>query len=84
MQHEDNQTGQGTGRFRHGDGIVMGGVTHSIRPGMPCPATVPVLVLSNGSYRLVGYPDGEPAAFVIAEDAGPFRQRLAVAFGSRP
>ena len=39
MQHEDNQTGQGTGRFRHGDGIArlpgnaLDCLPHSLRSG---------------------------------------------------
>jgi hypothetical protein len=32
--------------------------------------------MSNGSYVLVGYPQGEPAAFVTAEEAGSLRQAL--------
>lgn len=42
-----------------------------------------VVVLSNGSYLLVGYPVGAPAAFVTAEDAGLLRQGLDGAFGHR-
>ncbi len=66
---------------RHGDGLRLGGLTHSIRPGVPCPATVLVVSFSNGSFLLVGYPDGEPAALVIAEDARLLRQGFAEAFG---
>lgn len=39
---------------RHSDGLRLGGLTHSIRPGVPCPATVLVVGFSTGSYLLVG------------------------------
>lgn len=38
-------------------------------------------MLSDGSYLLVGYPQGEPAAFVTVADAGLLRQGLDGAFG---
>jgi hypothetical protein len=56
------------------------GIAHSISPGAPCPETVLVVLMSNGSYLLVGYPQGEPAAFVTGEDAGSLRQVLTAAF----
>lgn len=59
----------------------LGGTTCTIRPGVPCPATVLVAVLSNGGYLLVGYPEGEPAALIAAEDADLLRQGLDGAFG---
>ncbi|MGH3940265.1 MAG: hypothetical protein ACRDTG_16865 [Pseudonocardiaceae bacterium] len=59
----------------------MGGVTHSIRPGVRCPATVLVVAMTTGGYLLVKYPEGEPAALVIAEDASYLRQGLEGAFG---
>lgn len=83
MEPEGKQAGQDTNGVRHGDGLRMGGLTHSIRPGIPCPDTVLIVVLSNGSYLLVGYPEGAPAAFLTAEDAGPLRQGLDGAFGHR-
>lgn len=82
MEHEDGQPVQDSNGFRHDDDVAMGGLSHSISPGVPVPATVLVVVMSNGGYLLVGHPDGEPAAFVVTEDAGPLRQALAVAFGS--
>ncbi len=77
--------GDGMGQWvtdgsRHGDGIRLGGIDYSIRPGAPCPATVLVVLLSEGSCLLVGYPEGEPAAFVTSHDAGPLRQELDRAF----
>ncbi|MGH3940932.1 MAG: hypothetical protein ACRDTG_20300 [Pseudonocardiaceae bacterium] len=59
----------------------MGGFTHSIRPGVRCPATVLVVAMTTGSYLLVKYLEGEPAALVIAEDAQLLRQGLEQAFG---
>jgi hypothetical protein len=38
--------------------------------------TVLVAVMTDGSYLLKSYPQGEPAAFVTAEDAGPLREAL--------
>lgn len=52
------------------------GIGRSIRPGVPCPETVLVAVMSDGSYLLVGYPQGEPAAFMAGEDADLLRQEL--------
>jgi len=36
----------------------------------------------SGSYLLMSYPDGDPAALAIAEDAGPLRQVLTMVFRS--
>lgn len=69
--------------MRHGKGNGMGGLDHSICPGAPVPVTMLVAVMSDGSYLLVGYPQGEPSAFVIAEDAVTLQQALDTAFGSR-
>ena len=48
--------------FRHSDAAgtcqdheVPPGIAHSIRPGAPCPETVLVAVMGDGSYLLVGY-----------------------------
>ncbi|MGH3910534.1 MAG: hypothetical protein ACRDRM_06845 [Pseudonocardiaceae bacterium] len=68
--------------MRRGDSKGMGGIDHSICPSAPVPATVLVVVMSDGGYLLVGYPQGEPSAFVISEDAVPLRHALATAFGS--
>lgn len=81
MKHEDEQPGQNSNGFRHNDDVNMGGLTHSISPGVQCPATVLVVVMTTGSYLLVQYPEGEPAALVTAEDAGLLRQGLEQAFG---
>lgn len=67
----------GTGNDRH----VKGGIAHSIRPKAPVPATMLVVVMSDGSYLLMGYPQGEPAAFIFPEDADLLRQGLGIAFG---
>ena len=47
---------------------------------MPCPETVLVVLMSNGSYVLVGYPQGGLAAFVARDDAGLLRKALTAAF----
>lgn len=75
-----------TGSLRHGNDTSNGqeappGIERSIRPGVPCPETMLVAVMSDGSCLLVGYPHSEPAAFVVGEDAGPLRQALQAAFG---
>lgn len=67
----------GTGNSRH----VKGGIEHSIRPGVPVPATALVVVMGDGSYLLVGYPQGEPSAFIVSADADLLRQGLGAAFG---
>lgn len=56
-------------------------IGRSIRPGAPCPETVLVVVMSDGSYLLVGYPQCEPAAWAIARDAGLLHRALGDAFG---
>jgi hypothetical protein len=58
------------------------GIGRSIQPGVPCPETVLVAVMSDGTYLLVGYPQGEPAAFAVGEDADLLRQGLEGAFGN--
>jgi hypothetical protein len=68
--------------MRRGDTNGVGGLDRSICPGTPVPATVLVVVLNDGSYLLVGYPQSGPSAYVTAEDAVPLRQALAAAFGS--
>ncbi len=68
--------------MRRGDTNGMGGLDRSICPGVPVPATVLVVVMNDGSYLLVGYPQRGPSAYVTAEDAVPLRQALAAAFGS--
>jgi hypothetical protein len=59
------------------------GIVHSISPGVPCPETVLVVLINNGSYVLVGYPQGGPAAFVARDDAGLLREALTAAFEPR-
>lgn len=61
--------------------LLQYGIERSIRPGVPCPETVLVAVLTDGSYVLVGYPQGGPTAFVVQDDAAPLRQALEEAFG---
>ncbi len=70
--------GTGPGRDRG----EPSGIDHSISPGVPCPDTVLAVVMSDGSYLLVGYPQNGPAAFVTRDDAGPLRRALQGAFGS--
>ncbi|MGQ0717069.1 MAG: hypothetical protein ACT4NP_07085 [Pseudonocardiales bacterium] len=41
-----------------------------------------VAVMNDGSYLLVGYPQGEPAAFVVREDTDVLRRGLEGAFGN--
>ncbi|MGH3694037.1 MAG: hypothetical protein ACRDRX_08645 [Pseudonocardiaceae bacterium] len=38
--------------------------------------------MTDGSYLLMAYPQREPAAFVVRDDAGPLREALAAAFGN--
>jgi hypothetical protein len=45
------------------------------------PETLLVVLMTNGSYLLVGYPQAGPTAFVVRDDAGPLREALATAFG---
>ncbi len=87
MEHEIDQAGQDPDGLCRGDGRDEGreaprGIDHSIRPGVPCPETVLLAVMSDGSYLLVSYPRGEPAAFVAREDTDLLRQALEAAFGS--
>lgn len=63
------------------DDVGMAGLNQSISPGMPCPDTVLVVMMSNGSCLLVGYQEGKPVAFVTFEDVGLLRKGLAMAFG---
>lgn len=81
MEHGSGQSGQASNDFRHSDDVDMGGLTHSISPGVRCPEMVLVVAMSTGSYLVVKYPEGEPAALVTAEDAGLLRQGLEQAFG---
>ncbi|MGH3906459.1 MAG: hypothetical protein ACRDTE_20105 [Pseudonocardiaceae bacterium] len=60
---------------------VKGGIAHSIRPGAPVPVAMLVVVMNDGSYLLMSYPQGEPAAFIVPEDAELLRQGLGLAFG---
>lgn len=56
-------------------------IERSIRPDMACPETTLVAIMSDGSYLLMAYPRGEPAAFVVEEEADLLKQALARAFG---
>lgn len=75
------EAGQDTSGCGSGDDVGMAGLSQSITPGVPCPDTVLVVMMSNRSYLLVGSPEGKPAAFVTFEDAGLLREGLAMAFG---
>lgn len=86
MKNEKNCQA-GTDIMCHGDGTIQDrqrprGINHSLSPGVPCPETVLVVVMSDGSYLLVGYPQHGPTAFVMGEDADLLRRRLEGAFGS--
>jgi hypothetical protein len=70
-QSRQPQQSESTTRHRHR-------TKHQYRRA--CPETVLVVLMSNGSYVLVGYPQGGPAAFITAEDAGSLRQVLTAAF----
>ena len=74
--HGDNSSNQGQNRE------VPPGITHSISPSAPCPKSVLVVIMSNGDYLLVGYPQGGPTAIVVRDDVGSLRQALEAAFGS--
>lgn len=82
VEHEGNQPHEDTGSKRHGQGQDQQrfGIERSIRPDVPCPETVLVAVMSDGSYLLVGYPRGEPTAFVAREEAELLKQALTGAF----
>lgn len=86
MEHKGGLAGRDTDDQRHGDvggnGNVPWVIEYSIRSGAPCPETVLVAVMTDGSYLLMAYPLGEPVAFVVAKDAVPLRPELAAAFGS--
>ena len=56
-------------------------LTHSISPGVPCSEPILVVLMTTGSYLLVGYPQAGPTALVIQDGAGPLRQALEAAFG---
>ncbi|HET9257978.1 MAG TPA: hypothetical protein VFO16_22635, partial [Pseudonocardiaceae bacterium] len=60
------------------------GIGYSINPGVPCPQTVLVAVMSSGGYLFIGRTPDMPAAFVAAQDAGPLRHALQAAFGRSP
>lgn len=91
MQHGDNQPNQSFEWFQRSDGTNMNnhhhvprGIRHSVRPGAPCPKTILVAIMTNGSYLLMGYPQGGPTALVVSDDVGPLWQALHAAFGSPP
>ena len=54
---------------------------HTICPGVPCPETVLVGRMTDGSYLLVAYPQLEPAAFVVRADADLLQETLQASFG---
>lgn len=66
----------------HGRSAPPPGMEHSISPGVPCPETVLVVVMADGSYLLVGHPWGKPTAFVACHDAGLLHRALETAFGN--
>jgi hypothetical protein len=70
-----------TGDQGHDQNRNPRGINRSISPGVPCPETMLVVLMTNGSYLLVGYPQAGPTALVVHDDAGPLRQVLTAAFG---
>lgn len=58
-----------------------GRLDRSICPGVPCPETVLVARMTDGSYLLMAYPHREPAAFVASVDADLLHDALHTAFG---
>ncbi len=81
---EQTAENKDTDAVRDGDGQpVQRGIGHSIRPGVPVPATVLVCQMGDGALFLHGWRD-EPSAYVCADDAALRRQELAAAFGSAP
>lgn len=84
MEHDNDQPARDAQGFRHDEGRTekpQFGIARSIRPGVTVPATVLVVVMTDGSYLLVGYPQREPAAFIAVDDADPMRKVLTTAFG---
>lgn len=74
------QSGQNTEALRHEQSAPQG-LSRSIRPGVPAPATVLIVEMGGGALLLQGWRDG-PRAYVSAEDAVSLRQALAAAYGS--
>ena len=58
-----------------------GRLDHTIFPGVPCPETVLVGRMTDGSYLLMAYPQLEPAGFVVRADADLLQEALQAAFG---
>jgi hypothetical protein len=82
MEHGHERLARDTESGRHGGGQGEEpefGIAHSIRPGVTAAATVLVVAMTDGSYLLVGYPQSEPAAFIVVDDAHPMRQELTTA-----
>ncbi|MGH3899366.1 MAG: hypothetical protein ACRDTA_14215 [Pseudonocardiaceae bacterium] len=77
-QHSDGLCDSAITKQRK-DQEVPSVIESSIRSDVPCPATMLVAVMNRGSYLLVAYPQGEPAAFVV-EEADLLKQILAGAF----
>lgn len=75
-----HQPGQNTEPLRH-EQSASRGLSRSIRPGVPAPATVLIVEMGGGSLLLQGWRDG-PSAYVSAQDAVALRQALAAAYGS--
>lgn len=91
MAHKGNRAGLDSADQRHGDNQdqrtskgTPPGTIHSISSGLPCPETVLIARMTDGSYLLMAYPRREPATFVTAEDAGSLREALNAAFGTTP
>ncbi len=93
MKHEDTcQAGADTDNGchcvsddqpnNHDNQEVPPGIDHSISPDVPCPETVLIARMTDGSYLLMAYPQREPAAFVTRENADVLQQALQGAFGS--
>lgn len=81
MHETDNQAAR-AGCDRKGQ-HVRWGISRSIRPGVPVPATLLVADMGDGEFLLQGWRAG-PSAYLTAQDAGPLRQALRDAFGNEP
>jgi hypothetical protein len=69
VAHEGNRAGWITDGQAHSNGLDQRegqeaapgiSIEYSISPGVPCPQTVLVAVMTDGSYLVMSYPQGEP------------------------
>ena len=77
MEYETGLGGRDTDDQPHG---AVEANSPSIQPGVSCPETMLVPVMTDGSCLLMAYPLGEPAVLLMGKDAVPLRRELAAAF----